>query len=123
MVTLSGSGILAPGEAEYFDIVLQGQRLYSIYVYPSEPGVDFDLYIYDENGNLVEQDTETDSDALCIIAPRWTGPFRLEVQSARGLSPYSLEIEELETEQPVKPKVEPRGKPTKGKPSIVFDKR
>ena len=90
---LVGSGVLGPGQGEYFDVALRSGSTYSIYVVPSEPGVDFDLYVHDENGNLVSQDTSTSSDALCLITPVWTGPFRLTVRSARGLSSYSIRVE------------------------------
>jgi hypothetical protein len=93
-MALVGSGILGPGEAQYFEVVLRGGVTYSIYVDPDEPGVDFDLYVYDENDRLVAQDTDIDSDALCFITPRWTGPFRLVVKSARGISNYSIRVED-----------------------------
>ncbi|HSF30835.1 MAG TPA: hypothetical protein VLK82_10245 [Candidatus Tectomicrobia bacterium] len=93
-MALVGSGILGPGQAEYFNVVLHGGVPYRVYVAPVEPGVDFDLYVYDENGNLVEQDATASSDALCYIKPRWTGPFRLMVKSARGLSGYHIRVED-----------------------------
>lgn len=90
---LVGSGVLGPGQAEYFGVALRSGVTYSIYVLPSEPGVDFDLFVHDESGNLVSQDTSTSSDALCLITPVWTGPFRLTVKSSRGLSTYSIRVE------------------------------
>jgi len=92
-MALVGSGILGPGQAEYFDVALRGGVTYSVYVHPSEPGVDFDLYVHDENGNLITQDITTDSDAFCLITPVWTGPFRLTVTSARGLSNYNILVQ------------------------------
>jgi len=92
-MALVGSGVIGPGGAEYFDVVLRGGITYSIYVDPDEPGVDFDLYIYDESGNLITQDTRTNSDALCFVTPRWTGPFRLVVKSERGVSTYRIRVE------------------------------
>ena len=92
-MALIGSGVLGPGQAEHFDVVLHGGVTYRVYVSPVEPGVDFDLYVHDENGNLVQQDDSTASDALCFITPTWTGPFRLTVKSARGLSAYQIRVE------------------------------
>jgi hypothetical protein len=42
---------------------------------------DLDLYVYDENGNLIGADT--DGSDLCVVRfhPRWTGPFRIEVRN------------------------------------------
>jgi len=91
---LIGSGVIGPGGSEYFDVVLHGGHTYAIYVQPFEPGVDFDLHVYDENGNLVDEDMSTAADAYCSITPRWTGPFRLVVQSARGLSGYRIQVQE-----------------------------
>ena len=93
-MALVGSGVLGPGGAEYFNVVLSSGVTYRIYVAPVDPSVDFDLYVYDESGNLVAQDTSTASDATCFITPRWTGPFRLMVKAARGLSTYHIRVEE-----------------------------
>lgn len=92
-MALIGSGVLGPGQAQYFDVALQSGITYSVYVAPSDPSVDFDLFVYDENGNLITQDTKTNSDALCYITPLWSGPFRLLVKAARGLSTYNIRIE------------------------------
>jgi hypothetical protein len=93
-MALVGSGVLGPGQAEYIDVALRGGVTYSVYVAPVEPGVDFDLYVYDENGNLVVQDTRDISDAHCLITPLWTGTFRLVVKAARGLSAYQIRVQD-----------------------------
>jgi hypothetical protein len=89
---LLGGGVLGPGQTEAFDVVLQGGVSYTIFVDPYQVGVDFDLGIFDENGNLVAQDTSTAPNAVCVVTPRWTGPFRLVVKSARGLSNYQIRV-------------------------------
>ena len=93
-MALVGESILGPGEAEYFDVVLRGGVSYYVYVDPDEPGVDFNLFIYDERGNLVEKDASPNRDALCLVTPLWTGPFRLVVKSERGLSSYHIRVED-----------------------------
>ena len=40
---------------------------------------DIDFELYDENGNSVEVDRDTDDYPIVEITPRWTGKFRLEV--------------------------------------------
>lgn len=42
---------------------------------------DLDCYIYDENGNRI--DSDTDMTDYCILRwhPRWTGPFRLYIRN------------------------------------------
>lgn len=89
-----GSGIIGPGASEYVDFVLTAGHTYSVYVQPFEPGVDFDLSIYDENGNLIASDMPTTPDAHCAVTPRWTGPFRFVVNTARGLSSHRIEVED-----------------------------
>ena len=91
---LVGSGLIGPGGSEYFDIVLSGGHTYAVLVEPSEPTVDFDIYVYDENGNLVTQDDSSAANAYCAITPRWTGPFRLVVKAYRGFSGYRIQVQE-----------------------------
>jgi hypothetical protein len=40
---------------------------------------DLDLYVYDENGNLITKDD--DNTDYCVVSwtPRWTGPFTVRV--------------------------------------------
>jgi hypothetical protein len=91
-MSLVGSGVVGPGHSEYFDVVLQSGVLYQVYVQPTDPSVDFDLYVYDEGGNLVAQDNSYASDAYCNIIPRWTGPFRLLVKAARGVGYFNIAV-------------------------------
>jgi hypothetical protein len=93
-MTLVGSGTIGPGSAEYYDVTLTAARPHRVYVHPDDPTVDFDLYVYDQNGNPITQDVSTSSDAYCIITPLWTGPFRVVVKSAAGASSYKITVEE-----------------------------
>ena len=55
--------------------------------YPAAVGIsgdgdtDLDLYVYDENGNLICRSDRYGDDELCRWNPRWTGPFRIEVRN------------------------------------------
>lgn len=40
---------------------------------------DLDLYVYDENGNLVASDTDYSDDCYARFRPAWTGPFRIKI--------------------------------------------
>jgi hypothetical protein len=40
---------------------------------------DLDLYVYDENGNLVAKDDDNSDDCMVRFIPRWTGPFTVKV--------------------------------------------
>jgi hypothetical protein len=42
---------------------------------------DLDLYVYDENGNLIGSDTDGSDDCVVRFNPRWTGVFRIEVRN------------------------------------------
>ena len=90
MKVCAGTGILAPGESTMYTVTLEGQRQYAVYVEPVIEGVDFDLTVLDENGNVVAQDVDETGDALCYVSPRWTGPFGLVVSSAKGISDYTI---------------------------------
>jgi hypothetical protein len=90
---LVGSGVIGPGAADYFDVVLSGGRTYAVLVEPFDPTVDFDLFVYDERGNLVSLDDSPAADAVCAVTPAWTGPFRLKVKAHRGLSGYRIQVQ------------------------------
>jgi len=54
---------------------------------------DFDIKIYDENGNLVAKGTRSGSDDESVtITPAWTGPFRIVVYSYSGSGFYTLKM-------------------------------
>jgi hypothetical protein len=55
--------------------------------------VDFDLYVHDQNGNLITYDESLDADALCQLTPRWDGPFLMSVRSAAGLASYTISVQ------------------------------
>ena len=87
-------GPLGPGQSDSWGVILAGQRAYNIFVQAYEPGVDFDLYVFDEYGNLIDVDNDIDSDAYCEFVTNWTGPFQIVIKCERGFSKYQIEIEE-----------------------------
>jgi hypothetical protein len=89
-----GTGTIGEGAEEYFDVVLTAGKRHRIYVHPDDPNVDFDLAVSDENGNLVNYDDADSADAFCIVTPSWTGPFRIAVIAASGVSSYTLVVED-----------------------------
>lgn len=42
---------------------------------------DLDLYIYDENGNLITKDDDYTDDCYCSWTPRWTGTFVIKIKN------------------------------------------
>jgi hypothetical protein len=52
---------------------------------------DLDLYVYDENGNLVASDLSTSDTAAVSWTPAWTGDFRIEVKNRGSVyNAYSI---------------------------------
>jgi hypothetical protein len=57
------------------------------YVLVSGDGdTNLDCRVYDENGNLVDSDTDGTDDCVLTWMPRWTGRFRLEVKNLGRIS-------------------------------------
>jgi hypothetical protein len=76
----SGNSTLGPRSTERYTITFVGGQLAQVYV--SGNGVtDLDLYIYDENGNLIGYDDDRTDECLVQWAPKWTGPFVIEVRN------------------------------------------
>ena len=84
--------MIGTGQAEYLDVMLEGGRTYSFSVHPSERNVDFDLHIHDQNGNLVSWDESSAADAYGMVTSIITGPFRIVVNAASGMSTYRVEV-------------------------------
>lgn len=54
---------------------------------------DLDLYVYDENGNLVASDTDSTDDCVAVWNPRWTGPFTIKIKNlGRVYNRYSMAV-------------------------------
>ena len=51
---------------------------------------DLDLYVYDENGNLICRSTTAGDDEACRWNPRWTGPFRIQVRNLGVANRYLI---------------------------------
>ena len=39
----------------------------------------YEIYVYDNNGNLIDSDTDYTDNCVCTWTPRWTGNFRIRV--------------------------------------------
>ncbi len=51
-------------------------------VWASGPGrTDLDMYVYDQNGNLICRHIDYSDRMSCFWTPRWTGNFRVEVRN------------------------------------------
>lgn len=72
--------VTLPGQAvdSYAGVSFDGGRYAEVYTEGSGR-TNLDLYIYDENGNLVCSDTDSSDIAYCGWTPRWTGGFTIKV--------------------------------------------
>lgn len=66
------------GVEDYF-ITLNSGTAYTISAVCDEDCDDLDIRLYDQNGNLVDSDTDADSIPVVEVSPRWTGRFKLRV--------------------------------------------
>lgn len=82
-----------PGDVDRFQVTLSGNTSYRITL--EVPWyADFDMKLYDENGNLVGSSTQGEGQTEVIyITPRWTGPFYIKVYSYDGdTGSYTIEL-------------------------------
>ena len=42
---------------------------------------DLDLYVYDENGNLIDSDTDRTDYCVATFTPKWTGTFKVKIKN------------------------------------------
>jgi hypothetical protein len=51
---------------------------------------DLDLFVFDENNNLVCKDDDETDDMVCAWTPRWTGQFRVEIRNLGVANEYVI---------------------------------
>ncbi len=73
VVTLPGSTT-----DNYDNVSFNGGEYAEVYAEGSG-ATNLDLYVYDENGNLICSDTDYSDIAYCGWTPKWTGPFSIKV--------------------------------------------
>ena len=49
---------------------------------------DLDLYVYDENGNLIDKDIDSTDTMLCMWTPKWTGEFIIKIKNLGSVRNY-----------------------------------
>ncbi len=72
--------VYGSSKASYYNIGFVAGRYAEVSVY-SDNGADLDLYIYDENWNLIEKDTSYSSSAYCSFIPCWDGNFQIVIKN------------------------------------------
>lgn len=90
-------GFLQQGGEERWQTVLQAGYCYRVIGVGGPTMADLDLWIVDENGNLIAQDTAVDNFPVLglganPICPRWTGPFFIRALAYRGYGEYGIQL-------------------------------
>jgi len=70
----------ANGGTTYYDWYFDGGKPAEVGIH-SMDGADLDLYIYDENENLIAYDERATEGAYCSFYPKWTGIFRVIIKN------------------------------------------
>jgi hypothetical protein len=88
---LAGAGGLRAHEVvrgnhtDIYNVTFNGGSRAAVAIY-GDGDTDLDLYVYDQNGNLICRATGRGDAEACRWTPRWTGPFRIEVRNLGGMS-------------------------------------
>lgn len=77
-------GFLSQGESFVIKTTCYNSSAYAIVAAGGNSANDVDIAIYDENGNLVDEDSTNERYALGQFAPRWTGTFFFKVTLHSG---------------------------------------
>lgn len=67
----------------YYDVFFRAGELAEITV-ASYNGADLDIYVYDQNGNLIVYDELNYTDCYVYFTPKWTGNFTLYIWNRSG---------------------------------------
>jgi hypothetical protein len=71
---------------------LSAGELTTVYV-SGDGDTDLDLFIYDENGVLIDSDTDYGDECVATVVPNWTGRFTIVVRNLGSVyNRYTLNI-------------------------------
>ncbi|MBO9717194.1 MAG: hypothetical protein J7507_10380 [Pseudoxanthomonas sp.] len=68
------------GDTDTYTISFDGGEEAAVLVV-GDGDTDLDLYVYDENGNLICDDTDRTDTMLCEWTPNWTGNFTVRIKN------------------------------------------
>lgn len=72
------------GDTDTYTIRFDGGESAGVVVV-GDGDTDLDLYVYDENGNLVCKDDDRTDTMLCEWTPAWTGDFTVKIKNLGGV--------------------------------------
>ena len=77
-------------DTDYWRFTFRGGEP-AIVIVSGDADTDLDLWIYDENGNLIASDTDSTDQCVCSFRPRWTGTFIIKIKNyGRVYNNYTL---------------------------------
>lgn len=84
-------GIVNPNSSDYYTETLIAYETTYINLSGNciDPAQDIDLWVYDENNNLITKSTTYGCNESVVVIPRWTGPFRIVIENTD--KPYSTD--------------------------------
>jgi hypothetical protein len=68
------------GASDVYSVVFNSGQLAEVGL-AGDGGSDLDLLVFDENDHLVCRSASSTDREYCRWWPRWTGPFRIEIQN------------------------------------------
>ena len=76
--------------SDYYAIKFNGGETARVLV-SGDGDTDLDLYVYDENGNMICSDVDSTDQTFCVWTPNWTGTFRIKIKNLGSVyNEYSL---------------------------------
>lgn len=83
------SDVVSSNDTDSYRIRYEGGEPAAIFV-SGDGDSDLDLYVYDENDNLICSDTDSTDDMICRWNPRWTGPFTIRIKNLGVANRYRM---------------------------------
>lgn len=72
------------GHFDQYEIAFNGGEVAAVGV-DGDDDTDLDLYVYDENGNLVAKDDDLSDHCLVRWVPKWDGKFYIRIYNRGGV--------------------------------------
>ena len=72
--------MVKPTSTDVYTITFRGGEVAEVGV-KGDGDTDLDLFVYDENGNLIVSDTDKSDRCYVRWTPKWTGPFKIKIKN------------------------------------------
>jgi hypothetical protein len=85
---------LVQGQVASYTVTFSRGVSYVIFACGDRRAYDLDIYLYDEEGNLIDRDRATDNQPVVTVTPAWTGQFTVRVRNyeSAGTASYTMAI-------------------------------